>query len=84
MNNDTTENTKVFMLLTSTRCLLLYMTIRVIPIPHVTPSSSPAMNTPTAISTCRLLTVPGGEKLKLKNVYHMGGGTDSYLSQGED
>ena len=80
MNNDTRENTEVFMLLTCTRCLLLYMTIRVIPIPHVMPSSSPAMNTPTAISTCGLLTVPGGEKIKIKECLPHGG-RDRFLSQ---
>ena len=53
----------MFMLLTSTCCFLQRVTFKVIPIPHVTPSSNPAMNTPAATPPTRLLTGSGGDKI---------------------
>ena len=69
----------MFTLLTS----LLRVTMKVIAIPHVTPSSSPAMKTPTAIPPIRLLTAPGGDKMKIKECLPLGR-PDSCLSLGED
>ena len=63
MNNDTIKP-QMFMLLTSTLCLLQRVTFKLIPIPHVTPSSSPAMNIPAAIPPTRLLTGSEGDKIK--------------------